>query len=413
MSPRGWTGSIAAAIGLAAATGAAQLGVGYGLGAIGWLGDASGWAAALTWTVWVAALSVVIASLLARRRVMGSIAEGAEGGAWGRGLWRAAVACAAAIGGLAVVPLTALPARQVTAVVTSAPGRVGAIAVAGVLIGLVLAILALNSKAMAANLVATASWWWLVALVSVIDAAAAGRGTVTTQLGVWRFTDTPTGSAADVEPLGLPSESWWHSIYLPGAVLTVGAALVIGVLAALPAARRGESRVAVALSGLAGPALLAASGLLGTSSIAGTPLEQASALLVGPYAVLAGLAGSCIAAALGARRSGPSRVAAASAPVPADESGASPVDRGRSPRRARNDAARDRAARDAEARHAAHVAGSTATAIATAPVPRSGGQKTPKQAESAESSDTQPVVNNQAPANGKPLNGRPGKGRRP
>src|SRR6476659_6671361 len=146
MSARSWTGSIAAAIGLAAATGAAQLGVGYGLGAIGWLGDAGGWAAALTWTVWVAALSVVVAALLARRRLEGSTVEGVEGGPWGRGLWRAAVACAAAIGGLAVIPLTALPARQVTAVVTSAPTRVGLTAATGVLIGLVLAVLSLNFR---------------------------------------------------------------------------------------------------------------------------------------------------------------------------------------------------------------------------------------------------------------------------
>jgi hypothetical protein len=96
MSARGWTGSVVAAIGLAAATGAAQLGVGYGLGAIRWLGDAGGWAAALTWTLWVAALSVVIAALLARRRAKASTAEDVEGGSWGRGLWRAAMACAAA-----------------------------------------------------------------------------------------------------------------------------------------------------------------------------------------------------------------------------------------------------------------------------------------------------------------------------
>jgi hypothetical protein len=385
MSARGWTGSVAAAIGLAAATGAAQLGVGYGLGAIGWLGDAGGWAAALAWTVWVAALSVVVAALLARRRAQASTVEGVEGGAWGRGLWRAAVACAAAVGGLAVVPLTALPAREVSTASTFAPAWVvGWYAVVGVLIGLVLAVLALSSRAVAANVIATGAWWWLVAVVTVLDAVAAGRGLVPTQLGVWRFTRAGDPPSGEIAALGLPGDAWWHSIYVPGALLTVVSALLIGVLAALPAARRGDARVGVALSGLVGPGLFALASVLGAPRLGGAPLEQMSALLVAPYAVLAGLAGSVIVAVVVgvprvARRT-PAPAPAAAAAVPAvGTAEVSPVDRASTPRQARNDAARDRAARDAAARQAAaraaRATGGTATAVATAPVETGGAHK--------------------------------------
>src|SRR5262249_28060307 len=155
--------------------------------------------------------------------------------------------------------------------------------------------------AIAANLIATGSWWWLVAIVTVLDAVVAGRGLVPTQLGVWRFTkltgDAPGG---EIAALSLPGNGWWQSIYGPGALLLVLSALVIGVLAAMPAARRGESRVSVALSGLIGPALFATATVLGAPRVAGgsVSLEQQSTLLMAPYAVLAGLAGSVITAAM-------------------------------------------------------------------------------------------------------------------
>jgi hypothetical protein len=299
MSARGWTGSVALAAGLAAATGAAQLGVGYGLGIIGWRGDAAGWAAALTWTVWVAALSVAVAALGAHRRT--TTVESTT--PWTRGLWRASVACAAALGGLAVVPLTALPAREVATAATFAPAWiVGWYATAGVLVGLVLAVLALASRAVAANLVATAAWWWLVAIVTAIDSVAAGRGLAPTQLGVWRFTRVDTATDFEAIPLELPGSGWWQSIYLPGAALMLGAAFVLGLLAAFPAARRGEARASVALSGVVGPVLLAAASVLAAPRLGGAPAEQVSALLIAPYAVIAGLAGSVLAAVVAAAR---------------------------------------------------------------------------------------------------------------
>ncbi|NUR71939.1 MAG: hypothetical protein HOU81_14055 [Hamadaea sp.] len=313
MSARGWTGSVAVAAGMAAGIGAAQLGVGYGLGIIGWLGDTAGWAAALAWTVWVAALSVAGAALTAYRRT-----TTVDTTPWARGLWRASVACAAALGGLAVVPLTALPAREVSTAVTFAPAWVvGWYAAAGALIGLVLAIVVLSVRAAAANLIATASWWWLVAVLAVVDAVAGGRGLVPTQLGVWRFTQVESVSDVEAVALDLPGSGWWQSIYLPGAILMLGATFLIGLLAAWPAGRRGDSRAAVALSGVVGPVLLAAASVLAAPRLAGAPAEQVSALLIAPYAVIAGLAGSVLAAVLTAARPATSTSAepAASAPT--------------------------------------------------------------------------------------------------
>jgi len=169
-------------------------------------------------------------------------------------------------------------------------------------------------------------------------------------------------------------------------VLIVLSALVIGVLAAMPAARRGDSRVGVALSGLMGPALFATASVLGAPRLGGAPLEQMSTLLVAPYAVIAGLAGSVIASvAFGTPRIGTAHPVVATASVPAPPVGTaevSSVDKPSTQRQARNEAARQRAARDAEARQAAaqnaRATGGTATAVATAPVETGGAHKAPE-----------------------------------
>jgi len=61
MASRGWVRSIVTATLVAAGCGAAQLGLGYGLGIIAWFGtndanevvtDPTGWTASLAWAAW-------------------------------------------------------------------------------------------------------------------------------------------------------------------------------------------------------------------------------------------------------------------------------------------------------------------------------------------------------------------------
>lgn len=296
MAGRSWGGSIATAVGVAAGLGAAQLGVGYGLGIIAWprgTGGAgeSAWVASLAWATWIAAISAAVGAICADRLGRAAVStlesEQVARHVLATSLWRAALALAAAIGALVTVPLVAVPAREVEHATNSAPQTIaGGYAIIGIVLGLAMALGALAARAVAANLIASAAWLWLLAIVAVVDGVAAGRGLASAQLAVWQF----TSSGPQV-----------RDIWVWQAVLTLGAALVIGALAALPAARRGDSAVGVAISGAAGPLLVAAAYLLAAPRLGGIPAVELSAYLVVPYAVIAGLAGSVTIAALGNR----------------------------------------------------------------------------------------------------------------
>lgn len=293
MAGRGWGGSIATAVGVAAGAGAAQLGVGYGLGVIAWPPSTGGagesaWVASLAWATWIAATSAVAGAICADR-----LSPAAQSTldqtktALQTVLWRTALALASAIGALVTVPLVAVPARAVDHATSSSPQTIaGGYAVVGVVVGLIAAVGALASRAIAVNVVASVSWLWLLAIVAVIDGVAAGRGLASAQLAVWQFTS---------------SGPEFRSIHIWQALLTLGAALLVGALAALPAARRGDGPVGVAISGAVGPLLVAAAYLLAAPRLDGIPPRELSAYLIVPYAVIAGLAGSVVVAALAPR----------------------------------------------------------------------------------------------------------------
>ncbi|MCX4469150.1 hypothetical protein OOK41_02270 [Micromonospora sp. NBC_01655] len=241
-----------------------------------------------------------------------------QGGAGGLG--STALALAGGIGALVTVLLVAVPARVVSVPDVSAPQAVAAAyAGAGVLIGMLVARWALRSPAAAADVVATVGWLWLLAVVAVADGVFSGRGLTTAQLGIWQLSaDRPAFWIRD----------WF---YWPGALLALGSALLIGALAARRTARSPERRLGAAASGAAGPLLVALAYLLAVPGLATIGREQVSAHLVAPYAVLAGLAGSMLTAALAqrtaARRAGvPVPLAAlpasgAAVPVPRQRSG--------------------------------------------------------------------------------------------
>lgn len=291
MAVRGWKGSVATAIGSAAGAAAAQLGLGYGLGIIAWLPatDAAGeaaWVASLAWATWIAATSTVIGVVCADRLSVPARARSVVDTPLSTGLWRIALAVAAAVGGLVTVALVAVPAREASRADTFSPQTIAAgYAAVGVILGLLIAVWAVATRAVAANVLATTSWLWLLAIVAVIDGVVTGDGLAAAQLGVWQMTSDD-------------STFWVRNIYLPGAGLSLGSAVVIGALAAWPAARRGDGRVGTAVSGGIGPLLVAAAYILAAPKLVGVRAEQLSAHLIAPYAVIAGLAGSALMTAI-------------------------------------------------------------------------------------------------------------------
>ncbi|WP_422772438.1 hypothetical protein ACN28C_05220 [Plantactinospora sp. WMMC1484] len=302
MAARGWGVSVATAIGVGAGAGAAQLGFGYGLGIIAWLPSAGGtsaaaWVASLTWAAWVAATSTVAGAICAHRLGAGGRTSAAPAARTGEPpptlatfVWRAALAVSSAIGALITVLLVAVPARAAVPADTTSPQAVAAgYAVLGVILGLVMAIWAISSPAVARNVIGTVCWLWALAVIAVVDGVLSGRGLGAAQLGVWQLTSD--------------GERYWFReyFYWPGAALSLGSALVIGALAARTAARAPVTRVGAAISGISGPLLVAVAYFLAAPRLVGIRPEQVSAHLMAPYAVVAGLAGSALVAALAQR----------------------------------------------------------------------------------------------------------------
>ncbi|MFC8847034.1 MULTISPECIES: hypothetical protein [unclassified Micromonospora] len=349
MARRGWGGSIATAIGVAAGAGAAQLGFGYGLGIINWSASGVGageaaWVASLVWATWISATSTIAGAVCAQRlRRPGSrgedrtavdpdeatadpepvaasepavadsgpgvtdsepaVADSGPGvadavdpvaapGQTGspRGAGAIALALAGAVGALVTVLLVAVPARMADVPGVAEPQAV-AVGYAGVglLLGLLVAVWALRSPAVAANVIATGGWLWLLAVVAVVDGVLARRGLTTAQLGIWQI-------SADRASFWIRDWFYW-----PGALLALGSALLIGALSARRAARSAEHRLGAAASGGAGPLLVALTYLLAVPGLTALGREQVSAHLAAPYAVVLGFAGSVLTAALAQR----------------------------------------------------------------------------------------------------------------
>ncbi|MFV2021828.1 hypothetical protein [Micromonospora sp. LOL_023] len=303
MAVQGWGRSVATATGIAAGVGAAQLGLGYGLGIVAWLpsvdsGGEAAWVASLAWATWIAATSVVLGAVVADRLTptsSGTDAITTSDSSWQpkslltASLWRIALAAAAAIGGMLTVALIAVPARGAARADTFSPQTIAAgYAMVGAVVGLFMAIWAVASRAAATNAIATVGWLWLLAVIAVIDSVISGPGLTSAQLGVWQIT-------ADSE------RYWFRNIYWPGATLSLGSAFIIGAFSAWPAARDARRRVGAAISGGVGPVLIATAYFLAAPRLVGPRAEQLSAHLLAPYAVIAGLAGSVLVTAIAQR----------------------------------------------------------------------------------------------------------------
>ena len=123
----------------------------------------------------------------------------------------------------------------------------------------------------------------------MIDGVRVGRGLTCAQLGTWQF-----------DP---DHARYWigGQLYWPGALLALVPALLIGVLAARRSARSGGHRVGAAASGAAGPMLVALAYLTTLPHWSTPGPAQLSTQLIAPYAVIAGIGGSVLAARLGER----------------------------------------------------------------------------------------------------------------
>jgi hypothetical protein len=276
----GWTVHGAAA-GAAAVTGAAQLGLGYGLGAVTWPAgptvDDSVWLGSLGWATWIAASATVFGAVLAARLLSRP-----------RGPWRFTLAAAAAVGALLPVALIALPARMAVRSDTVAPATVAAgYAAAGILLGTAIAYWAVVARPVATNLIGTAVWLWSLAAAAIIVELINHRASAT-YLTSWQFADPAGGTR-------------YGTIHWLSALLTLAAALIIGILAAWPAVRRGDLGLGTAASGAAGPVLVAAAFFVLAPRLTDPLGTLGSAYLIAPYAVLTGLAGSAMTVAIGRR----------------------------------------------------------------------------------------------------------------
>jgi hypothetical protein len=239
----------------------------------------------LTWVCFSFTVAVLGGVALGRRSVRGMPLTMAS---------RVSAALAAGLGAALASPLAWLPAR-------TAGGRPGLLTMIcagfGVALGIVLAIAAISAGAIAANVAATSTWVWLVALVSAVSMAIAGTPAHGITLGVIN------------SPHPLPHRTWWSG---PGLMIIMAG--LLGLVTATVARWRRGDRLGVALSGLAGPMMITAAYLIAGPGIngEGDPARMTSSLA----ALGATVAGVLVSASIGAtQRRVPTPVAPAPAPV--------------------------------------------------------------------------------------------------
>jgi hypothetical protein len=281
-----WLRALSAALATAAVVGAGQLGLAYGLGIMRWTqtfeaGNENAWNAQLTWTAWIAALAVV-GGAVGGVRVLRRHHRPDGVGAW------FAVSLAALVGGAVVVPLVVLPAGDAHVAISVDPAlQAGINAGVGLFVGLLAALAVLCARPVGGSVLIAAIWVWAAALVSAFAQLDSADQPHSQRLGV----------------LDLPSTTYnaTQNLVLP---IMAGIAVGSGVLIAAYSLWLGEHPIAVAASGLAGPALVAAAYLSAGPGISSDHSDQQRPWLGSLVAVGAGVAVSVLitVAALWRRR---------------------------------------------------------------------------------------------------------------
>jgi len=287
---RTWSRLFWQSLGAAAVVAAAQWGIGYGLGLIDWgqpfeAGNENAWNSLLTWTAFMSAVSVLGGAAVGGpgiRRPNHRVKLNA----------RFTAAIAAGLGAAAALPVTWLPSR-VAQPPTSEGFTVTIAAIEGIVVGVLLATLAMSLATVATSLVATVAWAWSVALACCGVAIAQSEPTNHVRLGV-----------IDAGNL-IPPNAWWF-----GPELMIGLAVLIGAATATAARRRGAQWLGILASGLAGPALIAAAYGIGGPGVSGDHRDQFQPYLAALLGAGAALLAASLVVMLRPRRR-------ASAPTPA------------------------------------------------------------------------------------------------
>ncbi|WP_027660322.1 hypothetical protein [Salinispora fenicalii] len=266
------------ALGVSLLAGAGQLGVAFGFGIVRFSGAFTGegvnqWPAQLAWVGWLAANAAVAGAVGAERlarRATPLISSDRQ----------AAVAAGAALGAMVVAPLGMQSARAAD---VSAVAPVWAVAV-GALLGAVAgggaALAILMRPPLLWNMAVVAGLVWFLALASVAPSLNDTGPLRAVRLGVWEPSWLDPAVADRLCLLGLPV-----------------AALLAGACTGGLARRRGQATPVGALTGLAGPALLAGA-YLAAGPGADTDEYQATPYYGALLAVVTGGLGSAAAAML-------------------------------------------------------------------------------------------------------------------
>ncbi len=274
---RAWAKLVWHAFGVAALVVAAELGAAQAFRLIRWdddfgSGTAGSWPALLTWVGFSYTVAVVAGAAVGRRAVRRPTRPDGV-------VARTLAALAASAGAAAAVILVWLPSGDVRAPVNVDPRLVVTItASAGILVGAMVALAALSVAPLAGGVSVTVVWVWLVAIASALADIAARTPRPAPRLAV---ADTPTL---------VPADQWWT-----GPSLMIGMAVVGGALVALVARWGGGGRPWIAMSGLAGPLVVAAAYLLAGPGTADP--GQRDAYYASLIAVAAGLFASALIAA--------------------------------------------------------------------------------------------------------------------
>jgi hypothetical protein len=234
MAFRTWAKLFGATLGAGAAGGASQLGLAYGLGVLRLtrVVDVTArdqWMAQLAWVAWIAMTSAVIGAMAGRRALP------RHAGAFTRLI----ASVSSALGAAVVVPLTMEPARTAQIAGVRPVFIIGVCATLGTAVGVVAAYAAISRAVARWNLTAMGAGVWAIAIVSVAPSLAPSKPLPAIRLGV-------------VDASFLSDSVTQRTALFTMPVL----ALICGIAVGVSARRRAMSTLTVALSGLAGPALL-------------------------------------------------------------------------------------------------------------------------------------------------------------